>query len=144
MPHFEAQSDGLKTGVARLMYSAAVQARMLKVSAMKLIAAILISAAALAVAQPTWAFQPVPGGDSLGGGYGGQQDQARQGVKQGRLLPLGQIIREINKRDPGYQLDAGLEQQGGRDVYRVRWASSNGRRKDYIVDATSGAILSAQ
>jgi uncharacterized membrane protein YkoI len=54
------------------------------------------------------------------------------------------VIREINRRDPGYQLDAGLEQEGGRTVYRVRWASSNGRRIDYIVDALSGAILRAQ
>ena len=111
---------------------------------MRAIAAILISATALAVAQPTLAAPPAPGNDSLGGDYRPQQDQARQGVKQGRYLPLGQVIREINRRDPGYQLDVGLEQVGGRDVYRVRWASSNGRRKDYIVDATSGAILSAQ
>lgn len=102
---------------------------------------VLLIVAALLAAQPSLASPPAPGNDSLGGDYRPQQDQARQGVKQGRYLPLGQVIREIGKRDPGYQLDAGLEQQGGRDVYRVRWASSNGRRKDYIVDATSGAIF---
>ena len=111
---------------------------------MRSIAAILISAALLASAQPALAQPPPPGDASLGPGYGPQQDPVRQGVKQGRYIPLGQVIRSINKRDPGYQLDAGLEQEGGRAVYRVRWASSNGRRKDYIVDATSGAILSAQ
>ena len=110
---------------------------------MRSIAAILISAALLAAAQPALA-QPPPGNDSLGGDYGPQQDPVRNGVKQGRYIPLGKVIRAIKRRDPGYQLDAGLEQEGGRAVYRVRWASSNGRRKDYIVDATSGAILSAQ
>ncbi len=111
---------------------------------MRSIAAILISAALLAAALPVQAQQPQPGNDSLGGDYGPQQDPVRNGVKQGRYIPLGHVIREINGRDPGYQLDAGLEQEGGRAVYRVRWASSNGRRKDYIVDATSGAILSAR
>jgi uncharacterized membrane protein YkoI len=110
---------------------------------MRSIAAILISTVVLAVACPVLAQDPAHC-TSLSCGYSPQQDPARQGVKQGRYIPLGQVIREINRRDPGYQLDAGLEQEGGRDVYRVRWASSNGRRKDYIVDATSGAILSAQ
>ncbi len=114
---------------------------------MRPIAAILISAAVLA-GQPVFAAappaQPPPGNDSLGADWGAQQNQAREGVRQGRYAPLGRIIREINRRDPGYQLDAGLEQEGGRTVYRVRWASSNGRRIDYIVDALSGAILRAQ
>ena len=112
---------------------------MIPIASILFSAALLANQSAAAVTHP-----PAPGNDSLGGDYRPQQDQARQGVKQGRYLPLGQVIREINRHDPGYQLDVGLEQEGGRDVYRVRWASSNGRRKDYIVDATSGAILSAQ
>ena len=114
---------------------------------MKSIAILLVSVAMLA-SSPAWAKQPPPqpppGNDSLGADWGAQQNQARDGVRQGRYAPLGRVIREINKRDPGYQLDAGIEQMGGRAVYRVRWASSNGRRKDYIVDALSGASLSAQ
>jgi len=112
---------------------------------MKLIAAILIVAAAL-TSSPSFAApsRPPPGNDSLGADWGAQQNEAREGVRRGRYAPLGQVIREINRRDPGYQLDAGIEQQGGRVIYRVRWASSHGRRIDYIVDALSGAILRAQ
>ena len=114
---------------------------------MRSIGAILLCAAMMA-GPPAFASQPPtppqPGNDSLGADWGAQQNQAREGVREGKYAPLGRIIREINTRDPGYQLDAGIEQEGGRAVYRVRWASSHGRRIDYIVDALSGAILRAQ
>jgi len=116
---------------------------------MRSIVILLIGAAVLAAqpalaAPPPAAPQPPPGNDSLGADWGAQQNQAREGVRQGHYEPLDRVIREINRRDPGYQLDAGIEREGGRAVYRVRWASSNGRRIDYIVDALSGAILRAQ
>jgi Peptidase propeptide and YPEB domain len=82
------------------------------------------------------------GPDSLGADWGGQQDEVRAGVRQGRYIGLGRVIGSIRQRTPGHQLDAGLEQWGGRAVYRVRWAEPGGRRVDYIVDAQSGAILS--
>jgi hypothetical protein len=81
------------------------------------------------------------GPDSLGANWGGQQDQVRAGVRQGRYMPLAQVIGQIHQHTPGRQLDAGLEQWGGRDAYRVRWATPDGRRIDYLVDAHSGAIL---
>jgi uncharacterized membrane protein YkoI len=59
-----------------------------------------------------------------------------------RLASLAHIIEEIHRRTPGRQLDANLEQQGARQVYRVRWMTNDGRRIDYIVDAVTGAILS--
>jgi len=67
----------------------------------------------------------------------------RQGVRQRRFVPLNQAIQSIRRRGPGHELDAGLEQWGGRPAYRVRWAGPDGRRIDYMVDAQSGAILSA-
>jgi uncharacterized membrane protein YkoI len=105
-------------------------------------AAVLVaSLAASAVARA----DPPPGRyDSLGADWGAQQNEARRGVKQGRYAPLAKVIAEINRRTPGYQLDAGLEEADGKPVYRVRWAAAKGRRIDYIVDAVSGAILSAQ
>jgi hypothetical protein len=81
------------------------------------------------------------GPDSLGANWGGQQDQVRAGVRQGRYMPLAQVIGQIHRHTPGRQLDAGLEQWGGRDAYRVRWATPDGRRMDYLVDAHSGAVL---
>ena len=69
----------------RLIYSAAIQAGRLKVSPRRSIAAILISAALLAAAQPVHAQPPPPGNDSLGGDYGPQQDPVRNGVKQDNI-----------------------------------------------------------
>ena len=111
---------------------------------MKRILILLFSMGALATAVCARA-DPAPGGnDSLGADWGGQQNDARQGVKQGHFVPLARVIADINRRTPGYQLDTGIEQENGRTVYRVRWAASNGQRIDYIVDAVSGAILSQQ
>lgn len=106
--------------------------------------AIAAPAAAWAEGQPAAQPYQQPGPDSLGADWGPQQDAARAGVKQGRYVPLTQVIAQIRRRTPGRQLDAGLEQSGARAVYRVRWATNDGRRIDYIVDAETGAILSAQ
>jgi hypothetical protein len=79
--------------------------------------------------------------EAYGGDWSRQQDEVRAGVRQGRYVGLATVIGTIRQRSPGRQLDAGLEQMGGRAVYRVRWAEPGGRRIDYIVDAQSGAIL---
>ena len=109
-----------------------------------LMASALLGAAGLAAAQgaPHGADNP-PGYDSLGADWGAQQDEARAGVRQVRYVPLARVIAEIDRRTPGQQLDAGLEQWNGKAVYRVRWAAYGGRRIDYIVDASTGVILNA-
>ncbi len=80
--------------------------------------------------------------DSLGAGWRQQQDEARQGVRQRRMIPLGQIIEQLRARIPGRQLDAGLEYDGDRPIYRVRWITKDGRRIDFMIDAATGQILS--
>lgn len=101
-------------------------------------------------------YNPPPGGgyptpaprermNSLGEGWREQQNEAREGVRSGALRPLGGVLSELRRRQPGRQLDAGIEQgPDGRPVYRVRWAAANGRRIDFIVDARTGAILSEE
>lgn len=79
------------------------------------------------------------GPDSLGADWRARQDQARGGVQSGQLVPLGRVIEQIGRRTPGRVLDAGLEGPN----YRVRWATTDGRRIDFIVDARTGQILSA-
>jgi hypothetical protein len=80
--------------------------------------------------------------NSLGADWRLQQDEVRQQRQQRRIMPLSQVIERINARSPGRQLDAGLEYQGDKPIYRVRWMTSDGRRVDYLIDATTGAILS--
>jgi len=90
----------------------------------------------------------LPVGQMLGFGQprgwqgGGDQNEARRAVREGRHVSLGQAIEAIRRRTPGRQLDAEMEPgPGGRHVYRVRWATADGRRIDYIVDAETGAII---
>jgi hypothetical protein len=86
---------------------------------------------------------PGPGG--FGGWGGGQQDEVRRAVREGRHIPLGRAIDAVRRRAPGRELDAGLEPgPNGRSVYRLRWAGQNGRRQDYMVDAETGAVLGVQ
>jgi hypothetical protein len=80
--------------------------------------------------------------NSLDSGWRDQQDEVRRAVREGRHVPLGAAIDAVRRRAPGRELDAGLEPgPGGRPVYRLRWAGQNGRRTDYMVDATTGRIL---
>jgi uncharacterized membrane protein YkoI len=99
-----------------------------------------------AFAQPPQGEPPQsePGrGDSLGADWREQQNEARAKVKDGRHVPLEQVIATIRRQTPGRLLDTGIEQgPDGRSVYRVRWAAANGRRMDVLVDAQSGAIVS--
>jgi hypothetical protein len=92
-------------------------------------------------ARPAPAPKP-PHPDSLGADWRLQQDEARQGVRNHQLLPLSRVIEQVRARTPGRQLDAGLEYQGTRPIYRVRWMTRDGRRLDYLIDAATGAILS--
>jgi len=71
-----------------------------------------------------------------------QQDEAAAARRQRRIVPLESVLGQIRAREPGRQLDAGLEYRGDRVIYRVRWMTADGRRVDYMIDATTGAILS--
>ena len=86
--------------------------------------------------------RPHPHQNSLGADWRLQQDEVRQGVRAHQLMPLGRVIEQVRLRTPGRQLDTGLEYQGQRPIYRVRWMTKDGRRIDYLIDAVTGAILS--
>ncbi len=80
--------------------------------------------------------------DSLGADWSPKTGGVRALKQAGRIIPLSQAIHAVEARTPGHLLDAGLETGAdGRSVYRVRWAASDGRRLDVIVDAETGAIL---
>jgi uncharacterized membrane protein YkoI len=108
-----------------------------------------VAAAGLAFAGSAGFAQPAGNGsappprqNSLGADWRLQQDEARQGVRQRKLMPLAVVIEHLRAHVPGRQLDAGLEYEGDRPIYRVRWMTKDGRRIDYLIDAASGAILS--
>jgi len=106
------------------------------------VAAGLAFAGSVGFAQPAGSGTAPPRQNSLGADWRLQQDEARQGVRQRKLMPLAVVIEHLRARVPGRQLDAGLEYEGDRPIYRVRWMTKDGRRIDYLIDAASGAILS--
>ncbi len=70
-----------------------------------------------------------------------EQGEARRGVRTGQIRPMGEIVSRLQRRG-GRMLDANLGQgPNGEPVYRVVWASPDGRRTDYIIDARTGAVL---
>jgi hypothetical protein len=94
-----------------------------------------------AYAPPYPAAPPMRRPNSLGADWRQQQEEARYGVRRGQFTPLGHVIESLQRRAPGRQLDAGIEYDGGRAIYRVRWITVHGRRIDFLVDAATGAIL---
>lgn len=109
------------------------------------LATLAIAAGAVVLTAGAARATPFQHQDSLGADWRNQQDDARRAVREGRYVPLGQVIDAIRRQSPGRQLDAGIENEpGGQAVYRVRWAAADGRRVDYIVDAVTGRILRAE
>jgi uncharacterized membrane protein YkoI len=111
------------------------------VCAVALAVCAIAGAGADARADPT-TKPPAHGPNSLGPDWRPQQDEARQGVRTRQLIPITTVIERLHRMSKGRQLDAGLEYQGERPVYRVRWITDQGLRIDYLVDATTGAIIS--
>lgn len=73
---------------------------------------------------------------------GRDHDEAREGVRQGRLVPLSDAIRVVRGRYRGQMLDASLhELVPGQPVYRVLILMQDGRRIAVWVDARTGQIL---
>lgn len=80
--------------------------------------------------------------DSLGAGWSPLQGgQAKNQVRAGQIVPLSTATEAVRRRIPGRLLDAGLEPDGPRQVYRVRWAAADGRRLDIIADAATGQVI---
>jgi uncharacterized membrane protein YkoI len=116
---------------------------MKRIAITSVLAAVSLTLPGLAHAEGRGRWHGERGGDSLGSNWRPQQDEARAGVRQGRMLPLESILPRMARRAPGRMLDAGIENRGPQVVYRVRWQTVDGRRIDYIVDAATGAILGA-
>ena len=71
-----------------------------------------------------------------------EQDRAREAVREGRLVPLSQVLPAIAARTPGEQLDTRFgETVDGRPVYLVTWRTPDNRVLVFVVDARTGRIL---
>lgn len=69
------------------------------------------------------------------------QNDAREGVRSGRILPLGKVLRNVHARYPGQLLDAQLVDAGGRPVYLIKLMTPDGNVGIVSADAATGDIL---
>lgn len=72
------------------------------------------------------------------------QDNARQAVREGRVLPLGQVLAKVQKRVPGRLLDANLVERGGRSIYLIKMMTRDGNVAIVTADAASGNVLNVR
>lgn len=69
------------------------------------------------------------------------QNDAREGVRTGRIQPLGKVLRKVHERYPGRLLDAQLVDGGGRPVYLIKLMTPDGNVGIVSADAATGDIL---
>jgi uncharacterized membrane protein YkoI len=70
---------------------------------------------------------------------GDRQDSRPGAQRGGQTISMEQAVAIVARRSPGRLLDASPAGPN----YRITWLTSNGRRVDFMVDASSGAILRA-
>lgn len=70
--------------------------------------------------------------------------EARDAVRNGEIMSLRAIFRDLRELYGGYQLDAELySTRSGGYEYRIEWMSEDGRRINLRIDAQTGQILTA-
>ncbi|NQU70556.1 MAG: PepSY domain-containing protein [Rhodospirillales bacterium] len=85
--------------------------------------------------RPKSFYEEGPVGRSSG------QDRARRALREGRVLPLGEIMSRVRRNFPGKVLDADLVRDGRRFVYYLKVLDPQGRVAEITVDGQSGRIL---
>lgn len=69
-------------------------------------------------------------------------DRAREAVASGQILPLRQVLEQIERERPGHQvLDVELEPKHGRWIYEIRLLQPGGRLQKLRLDARTGQPL---
>lgn len=69
------------------------------------------------------------------------QDEARELVQRGEMLPLTELLERHADRTAGHLLDVDLEREHGRLVYEIEVLGSDGRVREFEFDARDGRLL---
>ncbi|MGV8996418.1 MAG: PepSY domain-containing protein [Parvibaculaceae bacterium] len=78
-------------------------------------------------------------------GMNSDQDQARKAVREGRVLPLGQVLAKVQRQVPGRLLDANLvDGGGGLTTYLIKLMTNDGNVAIVTADAVTGKILNVR
>ncbi len=69
------------------------------------------------------------------------QDDARDALRKGKVMPLTAILEIAGKREPGTVLDAELETENGVLTYKIDILSDAGRKARLRLNARTGDII---
>lgn len=69
------------------------------------------------------------------------QDEARDAVRKGKIMPLTAILEIVVKREPGTVMEVELETKRGKLIYRLEVLTDGGRRREIRLDARNGDVL---
>ena len=69
------------------------------------------------------------------------QDEARDAVRKGKIMPLTAILEIVTKREPGTVMEVELETKNAKLTYRIEVLAANGRRREIRLDARNGDVL---
>lgn len=72
---------------------------------------------------------------------GGDHEKAMRAVREGRALPLAEILPGIESRIGGRVLEVELERDDGRYFYEFKMVTTSGRLLEVMVDAASGRVI---
>jgi uncharacterized membrane protein YkoI len=89
-----------------------------------------VAAAALVTAAPA----AVAGGRD-------DHDRAREAVRAGEVMPLGEVLGRIASAYPGQVLEVELEREDGRWIYELRLLAADGRLLRLELDARTAEVL---
>ena len=71
----------------------------------------------------------------------GDHELARQALQQGQVLPLRQVLDQVERTYQGQVLKVEFEHEDGRYLYEIRLLQRDGRMAKLKVDAVDGQVL---
>ncbi len=71
-------------------------------------------------------------------------EMAQGAVERGEILPLAEILRQLDREHPGTVVEVELEHADGTDVYEVELITPDGRLIEVDMDAATGTILQVE
>ncbi len=81
------------------------------------------------------------GGGDRRGGRGSDSDRARDAVRDGKVLPLKSVLKNVDSRRYGRVIDVQLKRSMFSDTYQLKLRDSAGTIRTLRIDARNGALL---
>jgi len=73
-----------------------------------------------------------------------EHDQVREAVRTGEIMPLEQVLQQLEKTSPGKVLKVELDRERGIFVYKIKLLRDNGTLSKLCFDARDGALLESE